>query len=391
MRSIPIYSSFSYTTATKDGSLTGMVHAFPASREHATMSNPTDLLKHEPLSQRGWALQERLLAKRILHFCKAEMMWECHCHFITETGYYSPCWEFSLPAPTPNTTEPTPFTPTVQLKAWSSILHRYPRLSLPHPSDKLPALSNIAAAFHTTYPDTYVAGFWRKSLLESLMWQAIGSTTGVSGFRAPTWSWACMDGPFGIFVPGVGFDKGTWRAIGRIESCDIELEDPQSPFGQVRSASLKMSAPLVRLVPAEPPTNEPFPQKQKGVKIKVETSDSNGSYAFFDTPQHAERARGKELSALVLMGCEVDGGVGCGDDSCGTSRELFHCVIVARVEAKGEEGGDEDEKEEREERKKQLPMYERLGKIVFVTEDFDATSCPWLSGEYEHLERFVFV
>lgn len=34
-------------------------------------------LLEAPLSRRGWVLQERLLAPRILHFCRHELFWEC--------------------------------------------------------------------------------------------------------------------------------------------------------------------------------------------------------------------------------------------------------------------------------------------------------------------------
>ena len=34
-------------------------------------------LSRMPLYERGWVLQERLLARRVLHFCSSQMAWEC--------------------------------------------------------------------------------------------------------------------------------------------------------------------------------------------------------------------------------------------------------------------------------------------------------------------------
>jgi len=51
-----------------------------------------------PLLSRAWAFQERLLSRRILHFCTSELVWECRelteceCGFIIETT--SPCGQY---------------------------------------------------------------------------------------------------------------------------------------------------------------------------------------------------------------------------------------------------------------------------------------------------------
>ncbi|PTD02123.1 hypothetical protein HYE67_000224 [Fusarium culmorum] len=37
-----------------------------------------------PLSKRGWALQERLLSRRVLHFAENMILWECHDCRATE-------------------------------------------------------------------------------------------------------------------------------------------------------------------------------------------------------------------------------------------------------------------------------------------------------------------
>ncbi|KAI4948951.1 hypothetical protein J4E91_005413 [Alternaria rosae] len=67
-RPAPIYSPFEYTTT---NGIKGTLHAFSSSRETAakpSWAGDNAMLKNEPLSQRGWALQECWLAPRVLHF-----------------------------------------------------------------------------------------------------------------------------------------------------------------------------------------------------------------------------------------------------------------------------------------------------------------------------------
>ena len=45
-----------------------------------------DPLEGEPLSTRGWTLQERLLAPRVLHYASDQMYWECREGIIAEDG-----------------------------------------------------------------------------------------------------------------------------------------------------------------------------------------------------------------------------------------------------------------------------------------------------------------
>ncbi|KAI4632236.1 uncharacterized protein J4E87_001708 [Alternaria ethzedia] len=89
-RPAPIYSPFEYTTT--DG-IKGTLHAFSSSRETAakpSWAGNNAMLKTEPLSQRGWALQERWLAPRVLHFGTEQMFFECYCSFLSEQGFYLP-------------------------------------------------------------------------------------------------------------------------------------------------------------------------------------------------------------------------------------------------------------------------------------------------------------
>jgi hypothetical protein len=53
----------------------------------------------EPLQLRGWALQERLLSRRVLHFTEQELIWECLEEDKCECSGIRPGWESRVHSP----------------------------------------------------------------------------------------------------------------------------------------------------------------------------------------------------------------------------------------------------------------------------------------------------
>ncbi|KAE8422969.1 hypothetical protein BDV36DRAFT_244395, partial [Aspergillus pseudocaelatus] len=66
-----------------------------------------------------------------------------------------------------------------------------------YPSDKLPAMSGIAKEYAKVLGNAYVAGLWREFLVDELAWLPWEQCTAASEYRAPSWSWASVDGPVG--------------------------------------------------------------------------------------------------------------------------------------------------------------------------------------------------
>lgn len=152
------------------------------------------VLRESPLNKRAWALQENLLAKRIVHFTERELLWEC------VEGLKCECMEVEAAARP--TSRPADWlrkdqflrlrdadeTPGLQ-ELWLNLLHRYSTLALSYESDLLPALSGLAKLWESRGAGVYLAGFWQENILDSMMWE-----TGVEYFhrsreyRAPSWS-----------------------------------------------------------------------------------------------------------------------------------------------------------------------------------------------------------
>ncbi|PSN70567.1 HET-domain-containing protein, partial [Corynespora cassiicola Philippines] len=137
-----------------------------------------DVLPLSPgvLETRGWAFQELRLSKRVLYFFKGEMMWRCSeqnekvFHELLKHSGGS----------------------NIQ-RSWYNLVEDYSNCRLTIQDDKLPALSGVASRFCAITKDQYLAGHWRIDLAGSLFWEGLRAFR-VKSYRAPTWSWASIDG-----------------------------------------------------------------------------------------------------------------------------------------------------------------------------------------------------
>ncbi|KAL8795048.1 MAG: hypothetical protein Q9195_002496 [Heterodermia aff. obscurata] len=206
----------------------------------------------EPLSTRGWAFQEWLLSKRIIHFSKDQVRWECHCLAASEVypdGHEDHEAEF-YGTPTKNIIKLLRDQGATPSRLWMRIREEYSQMHLSVATDKLPAFSGIARMVHRVLKspkEDYIAGLWRPELLAELLWEkyseeypiprrmtALSSprarltprndcharewdkspqekievihATFSSPYIAPSWSWASFDGPF--WVP---FDRDYYK------------------------------------------------------------------------------------------------------------------------------------------------------------------------------------
>jgi hypothetical protein len=342
-RSPPTYTSFPYT----HNDTYGTIYASSLPKEPALYPSNDRILTPEPLSQHSWALQDRLLSPRILHFGTSQLYFECDTHFVSEDGFKMCGRDDTLyGATSPDRCKITTPHPHAY-KLWQRIVHTYCRRSLPAQSDKLPALSSLAAKIADQTGDTYVAGLWRAHLHDDLIWQATGfvakRTREPTQYRAPSWSWASIDGPFGIFVRGTGWDVGKWTDVATVLDCHVTLKG-EDPYGEVSDAWIKLRAPLEQLfVCEEAPVNQFW-------KIRTALGTEGGTRCIFDTMARAEEARSGPLFALIVTKAAGSRG----DD------EYYHCVVVASVS--GRNG-----------------VYKRMGKAVIGHEALG--QCEWMQDE----------
>lgn len=241
---------------------------------------PTNV-EESHLSDRGWIFQERILSRRILHFGKDQMFWECNEGTFAEDGHVvlrqgqKECGRregpFSKLAYSTVLDETSPMPLDAFASQWESLVKNYSTLKLTRGEDKLPALSGLAAAFSArTENNDYVAGIWRQNLPRQLAWSITNTkpekehrtwqsreySDGSFGggkemddsfvhpsqlfrrprdYRAPSFSWAAIEGEIEFHeLPG---------ACAIIESAALDLPSGTA-YGRPRHGCLTITGPF---------------------------------------------------------------------------------------------------------------------------------------------------
>jgi hypothetical protein len=354
-RSPPVYEVFPLT---RDGK-TGNIHAFaiPKNSRAASQSGYAQLTE-EPLATRGWVLQERLLASRTLHFASDQIYFECYSHFRSENGYKMSGRLNSIHKDSRPEVPKGSRIGSLELyyrgsSAWYDMVRDYTRRKLTKSSDKLPALSGLARIVEKQTGDTYVAGLWRSTLLEGILWQAIGThrgaTSAPSEYRAPSWSWASIDGLVGHL--GIGRDMTStneekyWIDIGTILDCHVELKG-ENAYGEVTSGWIKIKAPIEPLVPSgeKEPDHETVPHK-RALRMRTPRGKPFGSYCMLDS-LNDDTALGLSLFVMPLVYVDREK----------ESDRKFQALIITPVEG-------------------QEHTYRRVGKMIL--DDEFLGDCDW--------------
>lgn len=223
-----------------------------------------------PLNSRAWAFQERLLSRRILHYCQDQLHWECEETCLSEDGteeepvnYFkstSILRSNSIPTlhhliPTYNNIPRSHYLEHSMYLEWYNMVHKYTQRDLTKAEDKLPALSGLASVFARRTGDRYVAGLWESDLKTGLLWRPSHKDGPrlhrPPRFRAPSWSWAALDGQviFNYDVSYTSPEEPDTDIMFALRDIDVDLEPAGSdPFGMVASGTLTVTG---RLKPVE--------------------------------------------------------------------------------------------------------------------------------------------
>jgi hypothetical protein len=239
-----------------------------------------------PLSLRAWCLQESILPRRILYFGAAQLYWGCSQGFQSADGIPGPdlfprhgsgppCLASALRdaehQPSLILPFPTPHLQTI-LRRYHLLVSAYSRRTLTFPSDKLPAMSGLAQRVHPRVGGESVAGLWTVDFKGGLLWsRAVGGSlelgagvkgkgTGKAVFRAPSWSWAAVDGavqfafgPTSSTATAKGGDGGDGGdALGHADdlvlvSHEMVLKDPAARYGEIVSGHVVVRGLTARL------------------------------------------------------------------------------------------------------------------------------------------------
>jgi len=207
--------------------------------------------KHSyPLFQRGWCMQERFLARRIIHFLPDEVLFECEQGRECECGaannektlyarIYAGYNEFrSLRAATE--------IPESFARDWMAIVHEYSRMELSYGRDSLPALSGLAACMGHLEPGEYIAGLWQHGIVFQLGWHIDAMSLGKRwrhpedvDILGPTFSWSSHVRSTAERTP-----PRHAQSICTLEDFQVQAAT-SNPYGQVLHASLCLNGWVV--------------------------------------------------------------------------------------------------------------------------------------------------
>ena len=214
----------------------------PQSTMLGTFGSSLDPVASEPLSTRGWTLQERVLSPRTIHFASDELYFECESDMWSESGFKLKNAQFSLVNCLRAQVQPKDQDQTARgisfivgnsvdkqgsirhRQGWLSLIEDYSRRALTVASDKLLAVAGVARVIAEETGHRYLAGLWAEHLEGDMFWRVqtheetvtldeeddyeprarvgslIGHASRPAQVRAPSWSWAAVDGPI-KFLP----------------------------------------------------------------------------------------------------------------------------------------------------------------------------------------------
>lgn len=227
-----------------------------------------DLIDHEPfggrtipghnwpLATRGWTLQERFLATRIIHFSAAELVWECNerlrceCKYMDHRAQKNDMYWTSLRSRYIHILHDDT-ADSERAVCWCEIVREYSGRKLSKDSDRLAAISGLASQFGNLAGWEYKAGIWTNHVLRMISWNRspINTSRRPQEYVAPSWSWASVIGPidwefdkdwdFADMVP-----KKDDNFVAQVLDIECRLSG-KDPFGRVCSGHLTIASPTL--------------------------------------------------------------------------------------------------------------------------------------------------
>ena len=197
------------------------------------------------ISHRGWVLQERTLSRRILHFDGTQAHWECSRYRVSEDGdkedtisnvntsYYlgqhiRPIAKQKFSSDISDHTERHEAL-GILYHFYACKIHEFSDCKLTLASDKLPAILGLGNEISRGTGIRCLEGhlmFEEPLFVYSLLWHT--EIFGIRGsaipkqVRAPSWSWAAMEGTrvFHILGQDIKFERRIYLRINRVLEVD---------------------------------------------------------------------------------------------------------------------------------------------------------------------------
>ena len=139
-------------------------------------------------------------------------------------------------------------------RGWEKVVEEITSRDITYWTDRLPALSGLAAKRQQATGDKYLAGLWKSNLKTELLWRVEDRENPVrlpKPDNVPTWSWSTVSGA--VWFPRRSFSLNEFEShmpspIGNevvIVEADVEVIG-ENPFGRVKSGYITLQGRLLR-------------------------------------------------------------------------------------------------------------------------------------------------
>ena len=215
---------------------------------------------------RAWVLQEWLLSPRVLHIHDTTI-WDCL------EGYGNELEQRFLGEP------PISRDMAGMQVAWEQLVTQFTERGITNDMDRLPALAGLAEKYRDKTGHRYLAGLWLEDLPGSLLWQRQDEyLTAPTTYRAPSWSWASLEGP--IWFCGHCYFEDDWDFVTSIISAHCEYYPP-SHLSTVKSGSLRVQGPICPVVKWRVPARSDS-QRRIGILVDADGDWEKQSVGWLD-------------------------------------------------------------------------------------------------------------
>lgn len=179
---------------------------------------------------RAWTFQEWLLSPRVLHI-HAMTVWDCWGGNGNELEKRFPRYQY-----------PHTIRSMSGSRSWIDIVQDFTSRQITMDKDRLPALAGLAERYRAETGSDYLAGLWAKDLPERLFWTRSSRWTPMTRpliYRAPTWSWAALEGEVHFIYFRRYNISQTSKILGHY--CHY---DPPETFATVKDGWLDIEGPM---------------------------------------------------------------------------------------------------------------------------------------------------
>ena len=210
-----------------------------------------------PLNKRAWVQQEILLSRRTLYCAQDQMHWKCYEAAESEDGTNLASLDSRQHRSKSALSFDDLFSSSLTERddesvytKWYRVVRLYTSCKMTKATDKLPAISGLANLVAKRSGDQYLAGLWLKDLAFGLLWSPSRGDaprlTRPPSWRAPSWSWAALDGR-------VKFGHHAFLSLRKTQQSCLDILEASvalsgvNPYDMVSSGHLLVAGRLVQL------------------------------------------------------------------------------------------------------------------------------------------------